>query len=168
MKSLLVTALLLVPSAALAQTPATYEGTPHGRILACFAQAYSLVELVDVATKNLYLVASEATKESTPARLQVVSGMLASGTLNDQQQALDVVERLEECVNGAIRRAVPDPAAAGAGLLPLCRSRRSIPMRAHPTPRVTSAMGRLMKNIQRQLAWVTMRPPMTGPSVRPR
>jgi hypothetical protein len=114
MKTLLACALLLVPSASFAQTPAAYEATPHGRILACFAQAYSLVELVDVATKNLYLVTGESTKESTASRQQVVSGMLASGTLNDQQQALEVAERLDDCVESASRRAVPDAAAAFA------------------------------------------------------
>jgi hypothetical protein len=40
--------------------------------------------------------------------------MLASGTLIDQQQAFDVVSRLEPCVTAAIERAAPDAAAAFA------------------------------------------------------
>jgi hypothetical protein len=111
MKTLLVLALALLPTVAAAQVPADYEATPHGRVLACYGQAYTIVELVDVATKHLSMVAAESVKEATPARQQMLVGMLASGTLNDQQQALDVVERLEQCVQTAVDRAVPDAAA---------------------------------------------------------
>jgi hypothetical protein len=114
MRTLFTLALLALPSLCLAQTPAAYEATHHGRVLSCYAEAYSVVELVDVATKNLYLVVAEAKKEATPERHGVVAGMLASGTLNDQQQALDVTTRLETCVSNAIMRAMPDAAAAFA------------------------------------------------------
>lgn len=112
MKTLAVLALILCPAAALAQAPEVYTATPHGRLLACHAEAYSLVELLDVATKNLVLLAGETTKDATPARVQVVAGMMASGTLVDQQQALDVAERLDQCVVTATDRATPDAAAA--------------------------------------------------------
>jgi len=111
MKSLLALAILLAPSLAFAQIPAAYEATPHGRVLACYGEAYTIIELVDVATKNLTLIAGESAKDATPARLQIVTGMIAAGTIGDQQQALDVVERLEECVSSAVERATPDAAA---------------------------------------------------------
>jgi hypothetical protein len=111
MKSLLALAIVLAPSLASAQIPANYEATAHGRVLACYGEAYTIIELVDVATKNLTLIAGESTKEVTPARLQIVMGMVAAGTIGDQQQALDVVERLEECVATAVERATPDAAA---------------------------------------------------------
>jgi hypothetical protein len=112
MRTLLTIVLALLPTVSTAQTPAAYEATHHGRVLTCYAEAYTIVELVDVATKNLYLVAAEAAKEATAERQSVVAGMLASGTLGDQQQALDVTLRLGDCVGGAIDRATPDAGAA--------------------------------------------------------
>ena len=47
------------------------------------------------------------------------------------------------------------------------RSRRSARSSDQPARIVAAAMGTLMKKIHRQLAWLTMRPPMTGPRVRP-
>jgi hypothetical protein len=116
MRTLLAFAIALatLPALAEAQTPAAYEATHHGRVLSCYGHAYAIVELVDVATKNLALVASEAARESNAARQNVVAGMIASGTLIDQQQALDVTSRLESCVASAIERATPDAAAATA------------------------------------------------------
>ena len=117
---LLAVALVCLPTLAFAQTPALERdgATPHGRVLTCYGEAFALVELVDVATKSLHLVAGETVKGSTPERQNVVAGMLASGTINDQQQALDVAERLDLCVAGAVERAAPDAAAAfAAGIL---------------------------------------------------
>jgi hypothetical protein len=114
MRTLLTLALVGFPTLCEAQTPAAYEATHHGRVLTCYAEAYSVVELVDVATKNLYFVLAEARKDATPERQNIVAGMLAVGRLNDQQQALDVSSRLESCVHNAIERAVPDAAASFA------------------------------------------------------
>jgi hypothetical protein len=115
MRTLLAVILVLAPGIATAQTQeASYTGTHHGRVLACYAQAYTIVELVDIANRNLLMVVAEAGKDTTSERQQIVSGMLASGTLNDQQQALDVAERLDACVEGAIEQASPDAAAAFA------------------------------------------------------
>ena len=64
MKPLLALVLVLWPALAPAQTRGAYEATQHGRVLSCYAEAYSLVELVDVATKNLYMVAQEDRKST--------------------------------------------------------------------------------------------------------
>lgn len=112
MRTLLVLVLTIGgASTAAAQTPGAYEATHHGRVISCYGHAYAIVELVDVATKNLYLVAAEAAKDATPERQNIVAGMLASGTLNDQQQALDVAVRLDSCVSSAIERATQDAGA---------------------------------------------------------
>ena len=83
-------------------------------MLNCYAHAYSLVELIDVATKQLALVGREMAQEPTKERQQVVTGMLASGLLVDQQQALDLLERLEACVSDAVDQARPDTGVAFA------------------------------------------------------
>jgi hypothetical protein len=99
-----------------AQTPAIYEATPHGRVLACFGEAYALVELIDVATQNLALLSVEVRKAPESARPAFAAGLALTGTQIDQQQAIDVAERLGECTEGAARRAAPDPAAAYTAL----------------------------------------------------
>ena len=48
------------------------------------------------------------------------------------------------------------------------RSRPSARRSAQPARMVAVAMGTLMKKIQRQLWLLTMSPPITGPSVRPK
>ena len=112
MKTLVLAVLLLFPLTAAAQTPSSYEATPQGRLMKCYAESFTLVELVDVATKNLFLIASEAAKGTGAEQQGVVAGMLASGTLADQQQALDVAERLDICVKDGITAASPSAVAA--------------------------------------------------------
>lgn len=97
---------------ATAQVPARYEATPQGRVLACFGEAYAMVELIDVATKNLSVLGSELRRTGAEARPAVAAGLALAGSQVDQRQALDVVERLEECLQDASRRAVPDAGAA--------------------------------------------------------
>lgn len=105
-----LTALLLVaPAPSRAQTPAIYEATAHGRVLACFGGAYALVELIDVATQNLALINVEL-RRPTP-RPAFAAGLVLTGTQIDQKQSLEVAERLVECTEGAARRAAPDAAA---------------------------------------------------------
>ena len=104
--------LLAYPSIASAQAPARYEATPQGRVLACFGEAYAMVELIDVATKNLAVLGSELRRTGADARPAIAAGLAIAGSQVDQRQALDVVERLEECLQGASRRAVPDAGAA--------------------------------------------------------
>jgi hypothetical protein len=99
-------------SQVVAQTPAIYEATPHGRVLACFGEAYALVELIDVATQNLALLAVEIRKAPESARPAFAAGLVLTGTQIDQRQSLDVAERLGQCAEGAARRASPDAAAA--------------------------------------------------------
>ncbi|OFW60304.1 MAG: hypothetical protein A2133_10095 [Actinobacteria bacterium RBG_16_64_13] len=62
-----------------------------------------------------------------------------------------------------------DPAeAAGAGTTPAAmRSRLSMPMSLQQAMTVSAAIGALMRKIHRQLAWATIRPPSTGPAVKP-
>ncbi len=105
-------ALLASVGLANAQTPAIYEATPHGRVLACFGEAYALVELIDVATQNLALLAAELQRQPGGARPAVAAGLALSGTQADQRQSLDVAERLVECTSGAARRATPDAGAS--------------------------------------------------------
>jgi hypothetical protein len=110
--TIICAASIACPIVASAQTPAIYEATPHGRVLACFGEAYALVELIDVATQNLALVAAEIRKAPEAARPSFAAGLVLSGTQLDQQQSLDVAERLSECTEGAARRATPDAASA--------------------------------------------------------
>jgi hypothetical protein len=112
----LLLACTLTASLAHAQTPATYEATPHGRVLACFGAAYALVELVDVATQNLSVLAIELRRPTEAARPAVAAGIALVGSQLDQQQSLEVAERLATCAEGLARRAAPDPAAAYAAL----------------------------------------------------
>jgi hypothetical protein len=74
------------------------------------------VRLVDVATRNLALVANAATQGTGAAsgteQQYVVLGMLASGTLADQQPAIDLAEQLELCVKDAIGNGQVDAATA--------------------------------------------------------
>jgi hypothetical protein len=102
------------PTSLLAQTPAAYEATLHGRTLACFGAAYALVELVDVATLNLSALTLELGRPAETLRPPLVSGLLLAGSQFDQRQALDVAERLATCTEGLARSAVPDSAAAFA------------------------------------------------------
>lgn len=113
-RAILITALFVAAhgATARAQTPAIYEATPHGRVLACFGEAYALVELLDVATQNLALLAVELNRSAAAARPAFAAGLVLTGTQIDQRQSLDVAERLSECTEGAARRANPDPAAA--------------------------------------------------------
>lgn len=104
--------LFASPGSANAQTPAIYEATPHGRVLACFGEAYALVELIDVATQNLSLLAAELRRLPATVRPAVAAGLALSGTQGEQRQSLDVAERLVECTSGAARRATPDAGAA--------------------------------------------------------
>ena len=110
--ALAVSVLVAVPIAVHTQTPAIYEATPHGRVLACFGEAYALVELIDVATQNLALLAVELQRTPASARPALSAGLVLSGTQVDQRQATDVAERLKECTEGAARRATPDAGAA--------------------------------------------------------
>ncbi|MEQ1759049.1 MAG: hypothetical protein ABL986_12070 [Vicinamibacterales bacterium] len=103
-------ALLLVAAPGRAQTPAIYEATAHGRILACFGEAYALVELIDVATQNLALINVELRR--TPPRPAFAAGLVLTGTQIDQKQSLEIAERLVECTEGAARRAAPDATAS--------------------------------------------------------
>lgn len=109
-----VGAVLLAGHAApaAAQVPARYESTPQGRVMACFGEAYSMVELIDVATKNLAVLGSELRRTGADARPAMAAGFALAGSQVDQRQALDVVERLEECLQDAAKRAVPDAGAA--------------------------------------------------------
>ena len=113
-KALVAACLLLpvTPHHAAAQAPLNYESTSHGRVLVCYAEAYSIVELVDVATKNLSQIAAEARREAGDQRPAVAAGLALAGTQIDQRQALDVAERLEQCVERAAAAATPDPAVA--------------------------------------------------------
>lgn len=106
--------LLASATDTLAQTPAAYEATPHGRALACFGSAYSLVELIDVATQNLSMLAFEVRRAPDLARPAVAAGLARAGAEIDQRQSLDVAERLATCTEGLGRRATPDAAAAFA------------------------------------------------------
>ncbi len=105
-------AAVLLPATTLAQTPAIYEATPHGRVLACFGQAYALVELVDVATQNLATLTVEVQRPAATSRPAFAAGLVQVGGQVALQQSRDVSTRLADCVEGAARRAVPDAAAA--------------------------------------------------------
>ncbi len=112
----LLLASTLTASTAHAQTPAAYEATPHGRVLACFGAAYALVELVDVATQNLSVLGIELRRPMEAARPAVAAGIALVGSQLDQQQSLEVAERLATCTEGVAQRAAPDAAAAFAAL----------------------------------------------------
>jgi hypothetical protein len=99
-----------------AQGPATTEATPHGRVLTCFGQAYSLVELIDVASQNLALLVAELHRPVAASRAEVAAGLVFSGTQIEQSQALDVAARLAECIESAARRATPNAPAAAVAL----------------------------------------------------
>lgn len=109
---LLVTVLILCgPDFALAQAPAAYEAAAQGRLLTCYGSAYALVELVDVSTKNLALVKAETRRVGTEARPGVAAGLALSGSQVDQWQALDMAERIEQCVGRVLGQvSVPDAA----------------------------------------------------------
>ncbi|MGE0446435.1 MAG: hypothetical protein AB7P99_14510 [Vicinamibacterales bacterium] len=109
MKTMAALMLLLAAAPAAAQAPAA--ATPQVRALRCFAAAHTLNELIDVSVRNLALVANTATQGAGAEQQQVMMGMLASGTLADQQAALDLAEQLELCVAAAVAAAAPDAAA---------------------------------------------------------
>jgi hypothetical protein len=82
--------------------------------LACFGEAYALVELIDVATQNLALLALEIQRQDP--RPSVAAGLSMAGSQIDQRQALDVAERLVDCTQSAAGRATADAAAAYAAV----------------------------------------------------
>lgn len=108
--------LTLGTSPVLAQGLATSDATPHGRVLTCFGQAYSLVELIDVASQNLALLVAELHRPASASRAEVATGLVFSGTQIEQRQALDVAARLAECTESAARRATADAHAAAVAL----------------------------------------------------
>lgn len=119
--------LLAVPAAA--QEPAAPQPaavSPQVRVLRCFAAAHTLNELIDVSIRNLALVANAAAQGTGVEQQQVMLGMLASGTLADQQAALDLAEQLDRCVQDAITGAVPDEAALAVARLLAAETRFGI------------------------------------------
>jgi len=116
--AVLLGALVLGTRPVLAQGSATDTATPHGRVLACFGQAYGLVELIEVVSRNLSLLVAEVHRPPSASRAEVATGLVFSGTQIEQSQALDVAARLVECAESAARRATPDgPSAAVATAL---------------------------------------------------
>jgi hypothetical protein len=113
MMAALVGLLAVMPAAA--QEPAA--PAPPVRLLRCFAAAHTLNELIDVSIRNLALVANTATQGTGAEQQQVMLGMLASGTLADQQAALDLAEQLERCVQEAVTTASPDATALAVARL---------------------------------------------------
>jgi len=110
----IMAASILIASAASVrgQVPAIYDATPHGRVLACFGEAYALVELIDVATQNLSLLAVELQRAPDATRPALAAGLALSSTQIDHRQSLDVARRLVVCTERASGRATPDVGAA--------------------------------------------------------
>lgn len=115
---------LVLAAPAAAQEPAA--PAPQVRVVRCFAAAHTLNELIDVSTRNLALVANAAAQGTGVEQQQVMMGMLASGTLADQQAALDLAEQLDRCVQDAVTAAVPDEAALAVARLLAAETRFGI------------------------------------------